>query len=572
MDEAMGFPALVPGDPKGLSDYLHRAETLLAQLQRHSAYLYLRASRDIDDRADADAGDRADDAMNHLIASVDGALRALGRAEFAKAASVNPSLRRFEYLLTKADRDSPHELPPDQQHVVDELADPAAANLWALYQQTMRSTPFPKIETPAGQFDVKKDARLLNANPDRGIRRTAWEGRMSGYASREDIYAGILLSVVRLNDRVAQLKHFPDAPSMVYFSRDLSRKDVTELLSAVESHVRVLKAFQRMQADHFAAMTGITDVHIWDMPLPEAGLTLPRMTFDQTRAAALSALAPLGKDYVNQFRQLLDPANGRLDVGAEQGKRTNGGFSVRAPGVPTGLFVESYGAGLLGDSRVIVHEGGHAIHEQLMLDANISPFYTRGPNWMFEAFATLNEFLLYDYLYQKAKDPRAQAYYLQALIDDMVFSIFGSAEEGTLEQSIYDGVIAGHIKNAADLDALTLSIWSSYEIWPTSDPRLSNYWITRSLMVQDPLYLVNYLYAGVLAAKMFDMVKQDPAAFQKRYTQLLREGFYAPPEQLLRTFFGLDLSQQQMVNDDMGDLEMRIKALAEIYRMIEKKR
>jgi oligoendopeptidase F len=77
-------------------------------------------------------------------------------------------------------------------------------------------------------------------------------------------------------------------------------------------------------------------------------------------------------------------------------------------------------------------------------------------------------------------------------------------------------------------------------------------------MVQDPLYLVNYLYAGVLAAKMFDVVKQDPAAFQKRYTQLLREGFYGPPEQLLRTFFGRDFSQRQMVNDDIGVLEGRI--------------
>jgi oligoendopeptidase F len=129
-----------------------------------------------------------------------------------------------------------------------------------------------------------------------------------------------------------------------------------------------------------------------------------------------------------------------LDVGTEQGKRTNGGFSVSAPGVPTGLFVESYGAGLLGDSRVIVHEGGHAIHGQLMNERGVSPFYTRGPNWMFEAFATLNEFLLYDYLYQSAKDPRAQAYYLQALIDDIAFSIFGSAEEGTLEQSRYTTV------------------------------------------------------------------------------------------------------------------------------------
>jgi oligoendopeptidase F len=83
--------------------------------------------------------------------------------------------------------------------------------------------------------------------------------------------------------------------------------------------------------------------------------------------------------------------------------------------------------------------------------------------------------------------------------------------------------------------------------------------------------LPNYLYAGVLAATMFDMVNQDPAAFQKRYTQLLREGFYAPPEQLLRTFFGRDLSPQQVVNDDMVVLERRIKALADVYRVIEKK-
>jgi hypothetical protein len=65
MDEAINFPAVVPGAPKGLSDYMHGAEVLLAQLQRHSAYLYLLASRDIDDRADADDSDRADDAASH---------------------------------------------------------------------------------------------------------------------------------------------------------------------------------------------------------------------------------------------------------------------------------------------------------------------------------------------------------------------------------------------------------------------------------------------------------------------------------------------------------------------------
>ena len=569
IDESMALPSAAPPDPVELRNYLHRAETLIAQLQRHSAYLYLRASRDLDDRADADASDQADDAMQALIAKVQTALRALGLVEFTKASSVEPSLGRFGYILKRAELELPHKLPIDEQSVLEAIADPAAANLWTLYQQTMRSTTFPKLDTPSGRFDVKKDARLLNANPDRVIRRTAWEGRMNGYASRADIYADILLGVVRLNDRIARLKHFPDAPSYAYFAKDLRRVDVTEALSTIESHAELQKDYQRLQEEHFTAQTGISDVHIWDMPVPEAGLTVPRMTFEQTRIESLAALAPLGAAYVEHFKQLLDPSNRRLDIDVEQGKRTNGGFSVRAPGVPTGLFAESYGSGLLGDSRTIIHEGGHAIHAQLMNDEGISPFYTRGPNWMFEAFATLNEFLLYDHLYRTTKDLRAKAYYLRALIDDMAFSVFGSAEEATLEQSIYDGVTAGTIKNAVDLDTLTFSIWSKYELWPASDPQLAHYWITRSLMVQDPLYQVNYLYAGALAIKFFDMAKHDPAAFQNRYMTLLREGFYASSPELLEKFFGRRLSQHQLADDDMKIMKQEILALGAIYKHLD---
>jgi oligoendopeptidase F len=572
LEAAASFPSAAPQEPSQLLDYLQRAETLLGQLQRHYAYLNLMASRDLDDRAAADAGDQADNAIHQLSGTVAQALRTLGEATFAQDAATLPALKPYAYLPELAARDVSHQLPKDQQAIVDQLADPAQANLWTLYQQTLRSTPFPKVSTGAGELDARKDAGVLSENPDRAIRRAAWEGRWDGYASRENIYAGILLGIVRLNDRVARLQHFPDAPSMVYFNRNLDRTQVSDALAAIETHAELFKGYQRLRAQHIAAMTGITEVRSWDLSLPLPGFTTPRMTLDQTRATALSALAPLGPDYVAHFRALLDPANRRMDVAAETGKRTNGGFSVRAPGIPTGLFVESYGQGFLGESRRIIHEGGHAIHGQLMNDSGVSPFYTRGPNWMFEAIATLNEFLLYDYLFQNSVDPKAQAFYLEALIDDITFQLFGSAEEATLEQSIYDGVIAGQIKNAADLDALTQSIWSKYEVWPSLEPQLAHTWTSKGLMFQDPLYLVNYLYSGLLATKMFDLLKQDPASFQKRYAALLRGGFHAPPEELLRNFFGRDLPQRQLVDDGMQILQQRVSSLAAVYQKIEAKR
>jgi oligoendopeptidase F len=50
IEEASSFPAAAPQGPAQLLDYLQRSETLLAQLQRHDAYLNLMASRDMDDR------------------------------------------------------------------------------------------------------------------------------------------------------------------------------------------------------------------------------------------------------------------------------------------------------------------------------------------------------------------------------------------------------------------------------------------------------------------------------------------------------------------------------------------
>jgi len=80
---------------------------------------------------------------------------------------------------------------------------------------------------------------------------------------------------------------------------------------------------------------------------------------------------------------------------------------------------------------------------------------------------------------------------------------------------------------------------------------------------------VNYLYAGLLATKMFDMATHDPAAFQEHYAELLRKGFYAPPQDLLRTFFGRDLSQQELVDDGMDTLKRRLDALTEAYTRVD---
>ena len=163
-----------------------------------------------------------------------------------------------------------------------------------------------------------------------------------------------------------------------------------------------------------------------------------------------------------------------------------------------------------------------------MSGASMSPYYAGGPNFVSEAYAIFNELLLWHQLRKEATTPQERAYYQERLLDEVTFQVFTSAEEGELEQGLYDGVTAGTIRNADDIDKLNGGILDRYELFAPQEPSMRLNWMRKRLLINDPLYLVSYLYAGLVACKLYDMIEADPTAFAKRYTALLSEGFDAP--------------------------------------------
>lgn len=562
--------AAKPAGGRALYQHLEAAGALMGRLTRHSQYFKLLASRNIDDHASAEARHEANAIGERLMASVDATLHALDQAAFDHAVAESAELQRYAYYYQTVARSVPHELPPDEQAAVSSVQQQANDAFWSIYQQTARSTPSIKIETAAGTKDSRADSELLSRDPDRKVRQAAWQARWQQLGARSGIYAADLLGVVRLTDKQAKLHKFPDAVAAAYFNNSLDRERVDAALAQFRERTEIYRRYQQLRATHAARLACFTgEVHSWDLSYTPPGQVIPQLTLDQSRDATLHAVAPLGDDYVRHFRDLLDPTNGRMDIAAESGKRVADGFSLSAPGVPSGLFVQSYGHGYVEATRVMVHEGGHAVHAQLMNEAGISALYREGPSWLFEAYATLNEFLLYDYLAAQAKDPATKAYYLEAGLDNMAFQLFGSAEEATLEETIYDGTTAGKINNAADLDAATLAIWQQYDILATADPELKHVWATKRLMVQDPLYLVNYLYSGLIAAALLDDLQRDPKGFQLRYHKLLSQGFYADPQALLDSFFGKPVSQSQMVAGAAEIFAKRVAQLEQVYKEMD---
>ena len=295
-------------------------------------------------------------------------------------------------------------------------------------------------------------------------------------------------------------------------------------------------------------------LHAWDLDAADT-YQPPAIAFPDALPLILAAEQPMGAEYSGQFARLFDPASHRVEwCSAANCDET--GFSVETADIVSGLFYGSY-RGTTDSVRAVAHEAGHAVHGQLMNENQpiaVYSNYNAGPHFMGESFAIFNEFLLLNHLYRTAPTAAAKAYYLHQFLDDATFQVFGSAWETDLERSIYAGVRNHAMHNATDLDALTLKVFSKYMAPPALAPQMKVYWARNRLFYTDPLYDVNYLFAGLLALQYFDQFERDPKSFSRRYVALLKNGFTDSPQALERKFLGIDMNDAGSMVSTAGKL------------------
>jgi oligoendopeptidase F len=325
-------------------------------------------------------------------------------------------------------------------------------------------------------------------------------------------------------------------------------------------HGDVAKRFEQIRAADFERAYHQL-AHAWDLSAPAPGFTPPVTTLAEARSIYHEAFAGLGREYQSAFDAMLDPANGRADIvpgGAPN--RYGGGFSIGSIGSASLLYYGRYD-GTFKDLSVIAHEGGHAVHRQLVSDSHVLPANAKGPHFLFESFAMFNELVLADYMAEHAPNAELKRYYREQWLGNKGLDAFYGAEDALLEQAIYDGVANGSVRNADDLDKLTLAGDGQFSIFPATTPELKNRWAMVSLMYEDPLYDVNYVYGGLLALKYYHLYETRREWFVPRYVALLKNGFDAPPDEMLKRFLEIDLSSAGLLDDGLVEVNSRLQQL-----------
>jgi oligoendopeptidase F len=515
------------------------------QLNRHYAYLYLRHAVNTRDEASLIDASQQDADVTTRTAFLRQELMQLTDRQLAAFVAQRPSLKPYVFAIDSARRYRAHTLSLKEEEL---LSATAPNNEWQyeLYE-TLRER--------AGNT-------AANEGPEAVFKRT--------YASRfalRDLYAFALMRLARTRTRLARLRHFDDAASEVYFNSYWTKRDIDKLIDQVAAHADLYKQYERIRAAHIARVTGLQSVNIWDLSRTLPDRKPPQFTIDRASTVIREAMKPLGPEYGNELAALLDPANGRMDV-VPGPFRKRGGFSKGFIGTDSVFF--SYGfRGSYNDVRVLAHESTHALHRQLMSRQGVLPVNVVGPNYLFEAFAIFSEFLLPNYLYDNDPDPLKKQFYLEQFLAGKGTVMFVAAPEVALEHAVYEGVDTGAIKGPDNLDVLTKKIYTRYSIWAGKHDELKGEWMDIPLMYEDPFYDVNYVYGALVALNFYELYRRDPKFFVPNYLALMRNGFDAPPETLLKRFLKIDLNDPKLIAKAMTVIEAKVKLLEASYNESE---
>ena len=542
---------------------LQAYEKVQTLYQKHDGYLHLRCARNRDDTACGDE-QQLGATTNAQTAFLAPEILALGRPRLEALLASEPRLVPYRFALEEMLRETDHTLSKDLQECLDRFQPEIADWQYDLYQQILAGIQFGTVQTPAGPLDVNRQRSRLATSPDAQIREEAFQHRYQGFASQRGLIAFSLIHTVKAQNRLAQEHRYSDAPTRKYASMDLDPAQTKALLSQMGEHGDIVERFERIRARDFEDATK-TSMHAWDLQAPLAGLTIPLTALSDAPRIYHEAFAGLGNEYQAAFDDLLNPQNARADVipGGAAG-RYQAGFSIGFVGSTSILFFGRYD-GTFKDLSVIAHEGGHAVHRALMSAHDTLPVYALGPGFLFESFAAFNELVLADYMAAHAGDPRLQRYYREQWMSIKGLDAFYGAQDALLEQQIYDGVSSGKIRGPDDLNKITEAVDSQFSVFLASTPELRSRWMTASLMYEDPLYDVNYVYGGLLALKYFQLYSRDREAFVPRYVALLKNGFDAPPATLLKKFLDIDLLAPSLLTDDLNLLDQRLKQLETVH-------
>ena len=444
-----------------------------------------------------------------------------------------PALEHYRLAITRVRRKKEHTLSAEGEQLLAAAGSmgQAPGNIFALLNNADM--------TFADATDEKGEAHALThgsyialmESNDRVLRASAFHNLYAGYGKVKNTCAAVLSAQMKQLQFFAEARHYPSALHAALDDTEVPVEIYHNLIDTVHKHLPTMHRYVALRKQ----LMGVDELHYYDLYTPMVADADQKVTFEQAKALAREALAPLGKEYLSILEEGF--THRWIDVYENPGKRS-GAYSAGVYAVHP--FVLLNYTDTLGDAFTLVHEMGHALHSYLS-NREQSPTYAGYKIFVAEVASTCNEALLIQHLLGKTTEKRQRAYLINHFLEQFRTTLYRQTMFAEFELWCSEQTRQGKALTADGLCEKYAELNRQYygdEIVP--DPEIALEW-ARIPHFYYNFYVYQYATGFACAVALSQRILREGEPAVRDYLHFLSGGCSADPVTLLQGA-GVDLS------------------------------
>lgn len=460
-------------------------------------------------------------------------------------------LTRYEFFFRKLLREREHILPHEQEILLAKAGEIMSTPSNAFTLLTDADMKFPDIKDEDGNTSELTEERWyrFSRSRNRQVRHDAFMGVYGTYAKFKNAIAALYSGSVKCDIFSSTARKYASSLDMALFAENVPEDVYGHVVDTARKYSPLLHRLVSLRKK----VLGLDDFHFYDLNAPLTKEPEIRIDFPEAVDLAVKALAPLGDEYISDFKRGISER--WIDIYENKGKR-KGAYSWGAYG--TQPYVLLNYDGTIHDVFTLVHEMGHSMHS-FYSRKNQPQVYADYTILLAEVASTTNEALLLEYLLNHSSSDENRKWLLSYYYDMVRATFFRQAMFAEFERETHTYAESGGVLTPDYLCSLWEKLNADYYGSEMAiDSELCAEW-ARIPHFYTAFYVYKYV-TGFTSANAFasSIFSGDDKAVE-RYLRFLKSGGSDYSLNILRRA-GVDLTSDEPFERTMKFFDERLSA------------
>ena len=477
---------------------------------------------------------------------------------FADYAAQNEGLQLYGFMMEGLFEQKNHIFNQQIEEILSKMG--ALGNSFEkIYDDlTVNDIVYPIITTPEGEeIEVNNNNYQIALNhPDAAFRYEFFTKLLGVYGQHINTITSTYYGSVKNDVFVAKSRKYDSARAMALSGNHIPEEVYDNLIATVRKNAGPLQDYVTLRKE----VLGLEEIHFSDLFVPIVPGVDRTYTYEEAKQIVLEATAVLGEDYTAVLKEAFD--NRWIDVYPAKNKAT-GAYAIHSYGYhPFSLLNFT---GTLNDVFTIAHELGHVMHSYY---SNQNQPYVYSDYCIFtaEVASTVNEQLLFDYLYKNSQSDEEKALLLCNQLDNIRSTMYRQTLFADFEHMTHKMVEQGMPLLP---DVLCKEYRHLYEIYHGDDFVIDDvltYEWARIPHFYRAFYVYQYATGISAAVSISKKILNGEAGAGANYRKFLTCGGSDYPINLLK-IAGVDMAAPQPVEDTLNYFQ---EVLDELKPLVKK--